>query len=95
MEQLRCTVSRNEEEKQRLEAELVQVKEMLQREVSRADSESRRNGVIIAEYKQVNNLKNHLPFNINYCNKKCNFLYENKLLFTFFNSFLDLPAFRG
>lgn len=53
VEQLRGTVARNEEEKQRLEAELVQVKEMLQREVARADLESRRNNVIIAEYKQV------------------------------------------
>ena len=54
VEQLRGVVARNEEEKQRLEAELVQVKEMLQREVARADSESRRSVVIITEYKQVN-----------------------------------------
>lgn len=54
VEQLRGTVARNEEEKQRLEAELVQVKEMLQREVARADAESRRSNIIIAEYKQVN-----------------------------------------
>lgn len=53
MEQLRGTVARNEEEKQRLEAELVQVKEMLQREVARADVENRQSNVIIAEYKQV------------------------------------------
>lgn len=53
VEQLRGTVARNEEEKQRLEAELLQIKEMLQREVARADAESRRNNVIIAEYKQV------------------------------------------
>lgn len=53
MEQLRGTVARNEEEKQRLEAELIQVKEMLQREVARADAESRRSNIIIAEYKQV------------------------------------------
>lgn len=53
MEQLRGTVARNEEEKQRLEAELLQIKEMLQREVARADTESRRSNVIIAEYKQV------------------------------------------
>ncbi|XP_051154035.1 rab GTPase-activating protein 1-like [Leptopilina boulardi] len=53
VEQLRCAVARNEEEKQRLEAELLQVKEILQREVSRADSETRRNNVIIAEYKQI------------------------------------------
>lgn len=54
VEQLRGTVARNEEEKQRLEAELIQVKEMLQREVARADAESRRSNIIIAEYKQVN-----------------------------------------
>ncbi|XP_058799127.1 rab GTPase-activating protein 1-like isoform X2 [Phymastichus coffea] len=53
VEQLRLTASRAEEEKQRLEAELVQVKEMLQREVGRADTESRRNAIIIAEYKQI------------------------------------------
>lgn len=53
VEQLRGTVARNEEEKQRLEAELLQIKEMLQREVARADAESRRSNVIIAEYKQV------------------------------------------
>lgn len=53
MEQLRGTVARNEEEKQRLEVELLQIKEMLQREVARADAESRRSNVIIAEYKQV------------------------------------------
>ncbi|XP_011304612.1 rab GTPase-activating protein 1-like isoform X2 [Fopius arisanus] len=53
LEQLRTVVGRNEEEKQRLEAELVQVKEMLQREVARADAESRRSVVIINEYKQI------------------------------------------
>ncbi|XP_031840690.1 GTPase activating protein and centrosome-associated isoform X2 [Nomia melanderi] len=53
VEQLRGTVARNEEEKQRLEAELVQVKEMLQREVARADAENRQSNVIIAEYKQI------------------------------------------
>jgi len=53
VEQLRGTVAKNEEEKQRLEAELLQIKEMLQREVARADAENRRSNVIIAEYKQV------------------------------------------
>lgn len=53
VEQLRGVVARTEEEKQRLEVELVQVKEMLQREVGRADTESRRSVVIIAEYKQI------------------------------------------
>ncbi|XP_003699843.1 GTPase activating protein and centrosome-associated isoform X2 [Megachile rotundata] len=53
VEQLRGTVARNEEEKQRLEAELIQIKEMLQREVARADAESRRSNIIIAEYKQI------------------------------------------
>jgi len=53
VEQLRGTVARNEEEKQRLEAELLQIKDMLQREVARTDAESRRSNVIIAEYKQV------------------------------------------
>lgn len=53
MEQLRGVVTRSEEEKQRLEVELMQIKEILQREVARADSESRRNVIIINEYKQV------------------------------------------
>ncbi|XP_020707377.2 rab GTPase-activating protein 1-like isoform X2 [Athalia rosae] len=53
VEQLRGTVARSEEEKQRLETELGQVKEMLQREVAKACTESRRSGVIIAEYKQI------------------------------------------
>ncbi|KAJ8680841.1 hypothetical protein QAD02_016628 [Eretmocerus hayati] len=53
VEQLRAAAARNDEEKIRLEAELSQVKEMLQREVARADSDSRRNAVIIAEYKQI------------------------------------------
>ena len=57
VEQLRGTVARNEEEKQRLEAELAQVKEMLKREVARADAESRRSNVIITEYKQVHAYK--------------------------------------
>lgn len=64
MEQLRGTVARNEEEKQRLEVELMQVKEMLQREVARADTDSRRSNIIITEYKQVF---------ISYCNILCNF----------------------
>ncbi|XP_024946020.1 rab GTPase-activating protein 1 isoform X2 [Cephus cinctus] len=53
VEQLRGAVTRNEEEKQRLEAELSQVKEMLQREVASADANNRRSAVIIAEYKQI------------------------------------------
>ncbi|XP_008551908.1 rab GTPase-activating protein 1-like isoform X1 [Microplitis demolitor] len=53
VEQLRGAVARTEEEKQRLEIELIQIKEMLQREVSRADAESRRNVIIINEYKQI------------------------------------------
>lgn len=63
VEQLRGVVARNEEEKQRLEAELVQVKEMLQREVGRADAESRRSVIIINEYKQVNGCFNALLSN--------------------------------
>ena len=53
VQQLRNTVARCEEEKQRLEVELVQIKEMLQREVKKADLESQRNSDIITEYKQV------------------------------------------
>lgn len=53
VEQLRGAVARAEEEKQRLDLELIQIKEMLQREVSRADAESRRSVIIINEYKQV------------------------------------------
>ena len=67
VEQLRGTVARNEEEKQRLEAELAQVKEMLQREVARADAESRRSNIIIAEYKQVYvYIKLYLSLTINF-----------------------------
>ncbi|XP_046612096.1 rab GTPase-activating protein 1-like isoform X1 [Neodiprion virginianus] len=53
VEQLRGAVARGEEEKLRLEAELAQVKEMLQREVAKACTENRRSSVIIAEYKQI------------------------------------------
>lgn len=80
MEQLRGTVARNEEEKQRLEAELIQVKEMLQREVARADAESRRSNIIIAEYKQVYIL--YLLYNlINFINV----YYEYNIYFRFVN----------
>ena len=49
-------MAKSEEEKQRLEHELAQVKEMLQREASKADVEGKRSAVIIAEYKQVSEI---------------------------------------
>lgn len=71
VEQLRGTVARNEEEKQRLEAELLQIKEMLQREVARADAESRRSNVIIAEYKQVFTKYNIVDGSVSSVAKSC------------------------
>lgn len=53
VDKLRVMAARNEEEKNRLEHELMQIKEMLQREVTRTDLESRRNASIISEYKQA------------------------------------------
>lgn len=87
VEQLRGVVTRTEEEKQRLEVELVQVKEMLQREVGRADTESRRSVVIIAEYKQIcqrleddyntsKNILSELRSKISKCDKCKEYLVE-------------------
>ncbi|CAG2066216.1 unnamed protein product, partial [Timema podura] len=53
LERLKSTLLRAEEEKRRLEEEAVQIKEMLKREVNRAETESSRNAAIIAEYKQI------------------------------------------
>jgi len=86
VEQLRGTVARNEEEKQRLEAELLQIKEMLQREVARADAESRRSNVIIAEYKQV--------FTRYDIANRSRFLALHRIAANGLGV-LDLPAFRG
>jgi len=86
VEQLRGTVARNEEEKQRLEAELLQIKEMLQREVARADAESRRSNVIITEYKQV--------FTRYDIADRSQFLILHRIARNGLGV-LDLPAFRG
>lgn len=88
VEQLRGTVARNEEEKQRLEAELLQIKEMLQREVARADAESRRSNVIIAEYKQV--LVKHYYIPHNTISSFCIELQETRISIV-----SDLSAFGG
>lgn len=53
MERLKTVLERSEEEKKRLEDELSQVKNMLKREVDRAESDARRNSAIISEYKQI------------------------------------------
>ena len=53
MEKLKTALERSEEEKKRLEDELSQVKNMLKREVDRAESDARRNSAIISEYKQI------------------------------------------
>ena len=53
MESLKAALERSEEEKKRLEEELVQIKNMLKREVDRAESDARRNSSIIADYKQI------------------------------------------
>lgn len=46
-------LSETEEEKQRLETESQQLKEMCRRELDRLDSENKRNAIIIADYKQI------------------------------------------
>ncbi|KAK6641121.1 hypothetical protein RUM44_012823 [Polyplax serrata] len=53
MERLKVALERSEEEKKRLDDELVQIKNMLKREVDRAESDARRNNSIIADYKQI------------------------------------------
>ncbi|XP_066994264.2 rab GTPase-activating protein 1-like isoform X3 [Anabrus simplex] len=53
LENLKTTLVRTEEEKRRLEEETTRVKEMLKREVEKAENESNRNTAIITEYKQV------------------------------------------
>ncbi|XP_063234161.1 rab GTPase-activating protein 1-like isoform X3 [Bacillus rossius redtenbacheri] len=53
LDQLKTTLARSEEEKRRLEEELVQVKDMLKREVQKAENEASRNTAIISEYKQI------------------------------------------
>lgn len=53
MERLKAALERSEEEKKRLEEELSQVKNMLKREVDRAEADARRNSSIIADYKQI------------------------------------------
>ncbi|XP_021936280.1 rab GTPase-activating protein 1-like [Zootermopsis nevadensis] len=53
LDQLKSTLLRTEEEKKRLEDEVTQVKEMLKREVQKAENESNRNTAIITEYKQI------------------------------------------
>ena len=54
LEQLKTALIRTEEEKKQLLQESIQVKEMLKRELAKADSESTRSATIISEYKQVN-----------------------------------------
>lgn len=51
--QTRSQLLEVEEEKARLEAEASQLKDVCRRELDRSESESSRNNVIIADYKQV------------------------------------------
>ncbi|RZF46463.1 hypothetical protein LSTR_LSTR012538 [Laodelphax striatellus] len=53
VDRLRYALQRAEEEKKRLEDELFQVKEMLKREVQKAENDQNRNTAIIADYKQI------------------------------------------
>ncbi|KAK7869744.1 hypothetical protein R5R35_008281 [Gryllus longicercus] len=53
LENLKSTLMRTEEEKKRLEEEATRVKDMLKREVQKAENESNRNATIITEYKQI------------------------------------------
>lgn len=53
LERLNLALSRTEEEKKQLLQESIKVKEMLKRELAKAESESTRSATIISEYKQV------------------------------------------
>ncbi|XP_014284415.1 rab GTPase-activating protein 1 isoform X1 [Halyomorpha halys] len=53
LERLKCELVRSEEEKKRLEEQLVQVKDMLKREVEKAEEDNRRNSSIIDGYKAI------------------------------------------
>lgn len=53
VETLRAAVARHDEERKLMRDEITQLKEMLKREVTKADSESRRNQKIIADYKNI------------------------------------------
>lgn len=53
VESLRATVARQDEERKLLRDEVTQLKEMLKREVAKADAESKRNQLIITDYKQI------------------------------------------
>uniref|UniRef100_A0AAQ5Y6T8 Rab GTPase-activating protein 1 n=1 Tax=Amphiprion ocellaris TaxID=80972 RepID=A0AAQ5Y6T8_AMPOC len=54
----------SEDEKRRLEEESAQLKEMCRRELDKSESEIKKNGSIIGEYKQL--LPHFCPFNIHY-----------------------------
>ncbi|KAG8234240.1 hypothetical protein J437_LFUL007747 [Ladona fulva] len=53
LERTRVALQRSEEDRKRLEEEVTQVKEMLKREIAKAEEEICRNHVIITEYKQI------------------------------------------
>lgn len=53
VESLRSACARYEDERKLLRDEISQLKEMLKREVAQAEAESRRNQVIIADYKKI------------------------------------------
>ncbi|XP_034235145.1 rab GTPase-activating protein 1-like isoform X2 [Thrips palmi] len=53
LERLNLALNRNEEEKKQLLQESIKVKEMLKRELAKAESESTRSATIISEYKQI------------------------------------------
>ncbi|XP_052133519.1 rab GTPase-activating protein 1-like isoform X2 [Frankliniella occidentalis] len=53
VEQLKQVLIRTEEEKKQLLQESIKVKEMLKREIAKAENESSRSATIISEYKQI------------------------------------------
>jgi hypothetical protein len=53
VQQLRVTLARNEEERKLMLDEIVQLKEMLKREVDQAEMEKKNNATIINDYKLI------------------------------------------
>lgn len=53
VESLRAAIVRYEDERRLLRDEIVQLKDMLKREVAQAEADTRRNTTIIADYKKI------------------------------------------
>ncbi|XP_075228045.1 GTPase activating protein and centrosome-associated isoform X2 [Lycorma delicatula] len=88
LERVKYILQRTEEEKKRLEDELYLVKEMLKREVQKAENDSNKSTAIIAEYKKINRrleneqtaaktALNQLRVRISSCEKCCSLATEN------------------